>query len=77
MEDDIKTMHKVLDGCDYDGLRRLAHQMKGSGGSYGYPILTETAKILEEATGARDIKTCSTVLEKFEVLCQGIIPNFL
>ena len=72
LEYDIKAMHKMLDGCDYDSLRSLAHQMKGAGGSYGYPILTETAKILEEAAEAKDIEACTTVLDEFEVLCQAV-----
>jgi len=72
LKDDIKAMHKVLDGCDYDGLRSLAHQMKGAGGSYGYPILTETAKILEEAAQAKDVEAGTTALEEFEALYQAV-----
>ncbi|MCR4289629.1 MAG: hypothetical protein NUV86_05135 [Candidatus Scalindua sp.] len=34
--------------------------------------MTETAIILEEAAEAKDIKACTTVLDKFEVLCQAV-----
>ncbi|MCP3687769.1 MAG: response regulator, partial [Gammaproteobacteria bacterium] len=54
LEDDVKAMRKVLNNFDYDGLRRLAHQMKGAGGSYGYQVLTEAAKVLEEKAKAKD-----------------------
>ncbi len=38
-----EAMCKVLN--DYDGLHRLAHQMKGAGGSsYEYQMLTEAGK---------------------------------
>jgi HPt (histidine-containing phosphotransfer) domain-containing protein len=72
LEEEVKTMRKVLEGGDYDGLRRLAHQMKGAGGSYGYPMLTETAKILENAAKSRDVEAGTTALDEFEVLCQAV-----
>ncbi len=72
LEEDLESMRKVLEDGDYDGLRRLAHQMKGAGGSYGYPMLTEVAKILEEAAKTKDAEACTTALEEFEVLCQAV-----
>ncbi len=41
-------MRKVPECGDHDGLRRLAHQIKGVSRSYEYPMLTEAAKALEE-----------------------------
>ncbi len=70
--EDIASMRTVLEGGDYDGLRRLAHQMKGAGGSYGYPMLTETAKVLEEAAKEEDVKTGTTALDELEALCQAV-----
>ena len=72
LEEEIKAMRKVLGSGDYDGLRRLAHQMKGAGGSYGYPMLTEAAKILEGAAKANDVESCTTALDELEVLCQAV-----
>ncbi len=70
--EEISAMRKVLDSDDYDGLRQLAHQLKGAGGSYGYPMLTEEATVLEEAAIAEDSKTSLSALDKLEVLCQAI-----
>ena len=72
LEDDAKAMRKVLEDGDYDELRRLAHQMKGAGGSYGYQTLTEAAKILEDAAISKNIETSKTALEEFEVLCRAV-----
>ena len=69
---DIESMRKVLEDSDYDGLRRLAHQMKGAGGSYGYPMLTETAKTIEKAAKEEDVKAGTQALDRFEVLCQAV-----
>ncbi len=72
LEVDIASMRNTLDGCDYDGLRRLAHQMNGAGGSYGYPMLTETAKVLEEAAKSKDGDACMTSLDELAMLCLAI-----
>ncbi|GAX61102.1 signal transduction histidine kinase-like protein [Candidatus Scalindua japonica] len=72
LKEDIASMRKVLESEDYNGLCRLAHQMKGAGGSYGYPILTEAAKTLEKAAKARDLEAATTALNKFEVLYQAV-----
>ncbi len=69
---DIKAMRKVMESGDLDGLHRLAHQMKGAGGSYGYPMLTEEGKMLEDAAKAKDIEASTTALDKLEVLCQTV-----
>ena len=71
LEEDTESMRKALKSSDHEGLQRLAHQMKGAGGSYGYPMLTKVAKTLEEAAKAGDIETCTTALDEFEVLCHA------
>ncbi len=72
MKDDVKAMCKLLEEGDHDGLRRLAHQMKDAGCSYGYQTLTDAAKILEDAAISKNIETCKIALDKFEVLCLAV-----
>ncbi len=71
LEDEVQAMRKVLMDGDYDGLCRLAHQMKGAGGSYGYQMLTDAAKVLEAAAKAEDTKAGTTALNELEALCQA------
>lgn len=43
---------QILQACeagDLDRVRDLVHQLKGSGGSYGFPILAEGCRQLEAA----------------------------
>ena len=42
-----------LQASDYEGLRRLAHQMSGAAGSYGFQDLTFEAAALEETIGVQ------------------------
>ncbi len=44
----LEDMQQSLSQRDYDALRRQAHQLKGSGGGHGYPILSEQAAALEK-----------------------------
>ncbi len=45
--------------------------MKGAGGSYGYPMLTEAAKVLEETAKAKNVEASTTALDNFEAFCQA------
>jgi HPt (histidine-containing phosphotransfer) domain-containing protein len=38
-----------LEARDWEGLRRAAHQLKGSAGSYGFPVISPAAARLEDA----------------------------
>jgi CheY-like chemotaxis protein/HPt (histidine-containing phosphotransfer) domain-containing protein len=50
----IDAMHAAHESGQHDALRRLAHKLKGAGGSYGYPCLTAVSGTLEEAAKACD-----------------------
>jgi HPt (histidine-containing phosphotransfer) domain-containing protein len=48
----VSEMQNALEGASSDGLDRLAylaHQLKGSGGSYGYQKISADAAALEKA----------------------------
>ena len=66
------AMRESLRQRRFDDLQRLAHRMKGSGGSYGYPLLTDAARSLEEAAKARSHERAAAALEQLLTLCQGI-----
>jgi HPt (histidine-containing phosphotransfer) domain-containing protein len=50
-----EAMSAAASGGDRAGLERLAHQLKGAAGSYGFPGISEAAGALEEtaADGGR------------------------
>jgi len=54
----IEALAAAWECFDLDCVRRLAHQLKGAAAGYGYPIVTESARALEDqlrnATGDSD-----------------------
>lgn len=49
MPDRIQSFQDRMEASDHEGLRRLAHQMKGAAGSYGFATITHSAARLENA----------------------------
>jgi histidine phosphotransfer protein HptB len=47
-----RQLSRGLEGGDAATVRRIGHQLKGTGGGYGYPDLTEAGGRLEDAVVA-------------------------
>jgi len=68
----LAEMREALaDNC-YDEVRRIAHQLKGAGGGYGYPGLTEAARGLENAAQAQCRETILLALVQLSTLCRAV-----
>jgi signal transduction histidine kinase/CheY-like chemotaxis protein/HPt (histidine-containing phosphotransfer) domain-containing protein len=52
--DNVRAMNVALMNADHALLARLAHTLAGSGGSYGFPAITDAARALEQAARDRD-----------------------
>jgi response regulator RpfG family c-di-GMP phosphodiesterase len=68
----ISAMREALANNHHEGLQRLAHQLKGAGGGYGYPQLTDAAKVLEDAAKAKDAEAARLTLNKLSELCKAV-----
>ena len=70
---DIEAMRTALDSGDEETLATLAHQLKGSAGGYGFPILTEQAARIEDCVRAGgDSNTLQSEVETFANLCSRV-----
>lgn len=47
--DRLKSVEMLLAAADWQELSRVAHQIKGAGGGFGFPELSEKASSLEQA----------------------------
>jgi HPt (histidine-containing phosphotransfer) domain-containing protein len=45
--DRIEEMRSAFESLDWDSLSKIAHQMKGAGGSYGYSDVSSLAAAME------------------------------
>ncbi len=52
-----------------DEVRRLAHQLKGSAGGYGYPSIMGAAALIEASAGAGDGAHVTILLRALRALC--------
>jgi PAS domain S-box-containing protein len=68
----VAAMQQAYADDRYEELQRLAHRLKGAGGSYGYPLLTDASKKLEDACKARDRETAKTAIGDVAAMCLAI-----
>ena len=71
----LATMEEALSASDFSALRVAAHQLKGSGGGYGYPVLTERAAKLEQHAKASLVDQCGEELEELKQLCARVVVS--
>jgi HPt (histidine-containing phosphotransfer) domain-containing protein len=71
----VKALVEALEKGDFDTIRVLSHTMIGVGGSYGFDLITELGRELEQrakeqnaAKVGRLVKELSTYLERVEVV---------
>jgi PAS domain S-box-containing protein len=71
LADQVTVMRQALTHGDHERLRRAAHQLKGAGGGYGYPALTEAAAAVEQAAKGGDGEASAVALATLAELCQA------
>jgi HPt (histidine-containing phosphotransfer) domain-containing protein len=52
-------------------VRRLAHSLRGSGGTYGFPEVTEAARLLEDAPESDRPRQLEQLLEVLRKVAAG------
>jgi PAS domain S-box-containing protein len=68
----LAAMTQALVEERHEELRHLAHTLKGAGGSYGYPSLSEACLKLENAAKAKDRVAAEVALKHVAELISGI-----
>src|SRR6185436_17710206 len=51
---DVVSYRQALEKGDFDAVRSLGHKMRGTGGGYGFPLLTELGRLIEQAALRQD-----------------------
>lgn len=68
LPDRAASIEQMWESRDREGLQTLAHQLKGAGGGYGFPEITQYAADLEAAlkTGRDECE----ILDRMHALCE-------
>jgi PAS domain S-box-containing protein len=72
LAEQLNAMYRAVASHEHDELRRLAHKLKGAGGSYGYPQLTVVCKALEDAAHAANDPEEIVALDQVAALVHAI-----
>ena len=71
----VKQMEGAIRTADFEALREAAHQLKGSGGGYGYPILTDRAALLEQHAIGAAVDECFDAFAELKDICARIVVS--
>ncbi len=75
MGDRLAAMEEAVRQSDFDTLRVAAHQLKGSGGGYGYSVLTDRAAELEKLARDKSVGGCLEAFDELKQLCARIVAE--
>lgn len=71
----IDAMQQAVAASHWQEVQSLAHQLKGSGGAYGYPALTDAAAILENAAKACDAEQVADAMRRLTSLLGAVLED--
>lgn len=71
----LEQLETAVAEADFAGLRRCAHQLKGSGSGYGYPALTDLAARVEHDALAGRIEACTSGVTELKDMISRLVVS--
>lgn len=69
---DVIRLREMIQGQNFEGVRYLAHTLKGVGGSYGFDHLSELGAHLELAAMSRQTSQCLEIVQSLHQFLQEV-----
>ncbi len=69
---EVEAFRTQLGAGDFEALRIGGHSLKGSGGGYGFPLLTTLGGTIESAAKAKDAPTIEAALVEYADYIQRV-----
>lgn len=66
LPDRVRAIEAAISQSDFAAFATAIHQLKGSAGGYGYPLLTSQASKIEEKARTGDLEQCRIELEELK-----------
>ena len=76
LEGRVQGMQAAIQNFNQEELQRLAHQLKGAAGSYGYPSLSVAAKALEDEMRQGHWEQVATTVAYIATLSQAVVRGW-
>jgi HPt (histidine-containing phosphotransfer) domain-containing protein len=58
----------MLENSDFTPMEKLGHKLRGSAGSYGFPMLSEAGKEIEEGARDKDVQRVKKAISYYETV---------
>ncbi len=76
LSDRVTQLEGAIRAADFESLRVTAHQLKGSGGGYGYPIITDRAAELEQHAINGALEDCVKAITELRSITGRVEAGF-
>jgi PAS domain S-box-containing protein len=73
----LSDMRQAIANSQPDIAQRLAHQLKGAGGSYGYACLTDSAREVETHLKEHDMEAVTLAMARLTHVCNNILVGHI
>lgn len=74
---EAKKLRPYLRDGDYEAIRRIGHQLKGSGSSFGIDELSEIGSRLESAAISADLSSLEFEMHRYEAYLEALEINYV
>lgn len=70
--EDVKFIVEACEQCDYEKIRILGHNMKGTGSSYGFDAISEIGASIEQWARERNSEKVRMLAEEVSVYLERV-----
>jgi HPt (histidine-containing phosphotransfer) domain-containing protein len=75
LPDMVEEMGKAVEQQDWTVVQSVTHKLKGMGGAFGFPLITEQAASVNNALKSQNIKPVPGLTKHLVTTCQDIISE--
>ena len=68
---ELKSIRENINSIKFDSLRTFGHNIKGSGGMYGFNEITEMGATIESAAKEEDMDQIKSKLDSLEIFLKS------
>ncbi|MBI5058358.1 Hpt domain-containing protein [candidate division KSB1 bacterium] len=75
LPDRVAALHRALEQRDFNQIQRIAHQLRGSGLSYGFARISESATAIESACLEGQVTIIRACITEFDGQVRDLLAS--